>query len=114
MRVPHRVRIVCHDAFLREKRQSLAVQLRKLHHHPKIFPVPKIEGDDFILSDAIESAIGTKAKTARPAKFGHTFGTKDAHKMSVRGVIFTNRRHSIGGSKWILARYDDVAIRRDG
>jgi hypothetical protein len=38
---------------------------------------------------------------------------KDAHKMSVRGVVFTDRRHGIGCSKWILARYDNVAIGRD-
>ena len=102
------------SASLREKRQSLAVQPRKLQHNPETFAVRKIEGDNFILGDAIEIAIGTKAKTARPAKFGQAFGTKDAYKMSVRGVVFTDRRNGIGRSKRILAGYDDVAIGRDG
>ena len=102
------------DAFLREKRQSLAMQSAKLHHEPKTFTIPKIEGDNFVLGDAIEIAIGTKAKTAWPAKFGQPFGMKDAHEMSVCGVIFTDCRHGIGHSKWILARYNDVPIGRDG
>lgn len=77
------------DAFLREKRQSLAMQPAKLHHEPKTFAIPKIEGDNFVLGDAIEIAIGTKAKTARLAKFGQPFGTKDAHSL---------RRHIHGPS----------------
>src|SRR5580692_261854 len=100
-------------ALLREKCQSLAVQPRKLHHRPETFAVCKIEGHNFILGDAIEITVGTEAKSARPAKFGQVFGTKDAHKMSVRGIVFTDRRHGIGRSKWILASYDDVAIGRD-
>jgi hypothetical protein len=102
------------DALLRKKRQSLAMQPAKLHHEPKTFAITKIKGDNFVLGDAIEIAIRTKAKTARPAKFGHPFGTKDAHKMSVCGVIFTDRRHGIGHSKWMLAGYDDVPIGRYG
>ena len=98
---------------LREKRQSLALQPRKLHHHPETFAVGKIEGHNFIPGDAVEIAIGTEAKPARPAKSGQVFGTKNAHKMSVRGVVLTDRRHGIGRSKWILARYDDVVIGRD-
>src|ERR1700747_157114 len=100
--------------FLREKRQSLAVQPGKFQYGPKPIAIAKIEGDNFVLGDAIEIAVATKAKAARPAKFGRPFGTKDAHEMSVRGVVFTDRRHCIGRSKWILARYDDVAIGRDG
>src|SRR5579864_3764136 len=95
---------------LREKRQSLPVQPRKLHHHPETFAVHKIESNNFVLGDAIEIAIGTEAKSARPAKFAEPVGTKDAHKMSVRSIVFTDRRHGIGSSKRILARYDDVAI----
>ena len=90
------------------------MQPGKLHHEPKTFSIPEIEGDHFVLGDAIEIAIGTKAKTARPAKFGQPFGTKDAYKTSVCSVIFTDRRHGIGRSKWILARYNDVPIGRDG
>jgi hypothetical protein len=52
---------------------------------------------------AIEIVIGTEAKTARSAKFGEPCGTKDPHEMSVRAVVFTDRRHGIGRSKWILA-----------
>lgn len=90
------------------------MQPGKLHHEPKTFSIPEIEGDHFVLGDAIEIAIGTKVKTARPAKFGQPVGTKDAHKMSVRGVIFTDRSHGIGHSKWMLARYNNVPIGRDG
>jgi hypothetical protein len=96
-----------------EKRQSLAVQPRKLHHHVETFSGRKIEGKNFILSDAIEIAIGTEANSAWTAKFGQAFGTKDAHKMPIRGVVFTYRRHGVGCSKWILAGHDDVAIRPD-
>jgi hypothetical protein len=101
-------------AWLREKLQSLAVQPRKLHHHPETFTVRKIERNNFILGNAIEIAIESEAKTARSAKFGQPFRTKDAYKMSVRGIVFADRGHGIGRSKWILARYDDVAIGRDG
>jgi hypothetical protein len=100
--------------FLWEKRQSLAMQPGKSHHRPETFAVCKIEGDNLVLGDAIEIAIGTKAKTTRPTKFGEPFGIKNTHKMSVRGVIFTHRRHGIGRSKRIFARYNNVAIGRDG
>jgi hypothetical protein len=102
------------SAFLWKKRQSLAMQPTKSHCRPEPFAIPKIKGDNFVLGDAIEIAIGTKAKTAWPAKFGQPFGMKDAHEMSVRGVIFTNRRHCIGRSKWMLAGHDNVTIVRDG
>jgi hypothetical protein len=64
------------DAFLRTECQSLAMQPWKLQRNPKPFAIPKIEGDNFVLGDAIEIAIGTKAKTARPAKFDQPFGGK--------------------------------------
>jgi hypothetical protein len=85
------------DALLRKKRQSLAMQPAKLHYEPKTFAITKIKGDNFVLGDAIEIPIRTKAKTARPAKFGQPFGTKDAHKMSVCGVI-----HGPSSRHWTL------------
>jgi hypothetical protein len=71
------------------------MQPGKLQHSSKPFAIPKIEDDNFVLGNTIEIAIGTKAKTARPAKFGQPLGTKDAHKMPVRGVVFTDRRHGV-------------------
>ena len=63
----------------------------------------EIKGHNLVPGDAIEIVIGTEAKTARSAKFGEPRGTKDPHEMSVRAVVFTDRRHGIGRSKWILA-----------
>ena len=101
-------------AFLREKHQGLAMQTWELKRTPEAFAAPNIEGENFILGDAIKIPIGTKAKTARPAKRLRSFGAKDAHKMSIRGVVFPDCRHSIGRSKWILAGYDNVTVGGNG
>jgi hypothetical protein len=58
------------------KHQSLAMQTGKLKRNPEAFVAPNIEGDNFILGDAIKIPIGTKAKTARPAKSLRSFGRK--------------------------------------
>lgn len=106
--------IILDAAVLWEKRQSLAVQPGKLHDNPKTFAIGEIEDNNFVPGNTVKIAVGTKAQTARPAKFGQAFGTKDAHEAPIGGVVLANRGHRIRHSKRILAGYDNVAVGRDG
>jgi hypothetical protein len=101
------------SAFSTGKIPKLGVQPRKLHHNAETFSARKIEGDNLILGGAIEIAIETKAKAAWSAKSGRPFGTKDAYRTSVHGIVLANCGHSIRRSKGIFAGYDDVAVGSD-
>jgi len=95
---------------LRKEHQRLAVQSGKSHCGPQTSAATDIERDDLVLGDAVEMAIRPKAQTSRPAKFGQAAGREDAHKMSVRGVVFANGRRGIRRAERVLARYDNVAV----
>jgi hypothetical protein len=86
------------------------VQSGKSHCGPQTSAAIGIECDDLVLGDAVEMAIRPKAQTSRPAKFGQAAGREDAHKMSVRGVVFANGRRGVRRAERVLARYDDVAV----
>jgi hypothetical protein len=77
------------------------------------FATYKIESDDLVLCDAIEFVVSTKPQATRFGKFGRPVGRKDAHQMSVRGIVFANSRDGIWRSERVLARFDDVAVGSD-
>jgi hypothetical protein len=95
---------------LRKEHQRLAVQSGKSHYGPQTSAAIGIERDNLVLGDAVEMAIRPKAQTARPGKLGQAAGREDAHKMSVRGVVFANGRRGIRRAERVLARYDDIAV----
>jgi hypothetical protein len=84
-----------------------------LHCGSETFAACKVEDDNLVLRDAIEIAIRTKAQTTRFAKFGRPVGRKDAHKASVFGIVFTDRRDGVCRSEGVFARSDNVAVRAD-
>jgi hypothetical protein len=71
----------------------LPIQPRELHYGAQARARRKIEGDDLVLSDAVEMPVRTK--TARFPKLGQLGGRKDPHKVPIRRVVFPYARHSI-------------------
>ena len=53
-----------------EECRCLAVQAGEPHNRSQAFAAREIEGDDLVLCDAVETAVGTEAEAARFAEFG--------------------------------------------
>src|SRR5580700_11434243 len=79
----------------REELQRLPIQALALHHATQARARRKIEGDDLVLSDAVEVPVRTKPKTARFPKLSQPDGREDPHQVSIRSVVFAHARHGI-------------------
>src|SRR5580658_3984275 len=74
----------------REELQRLPIQPLELHYAAQARARRKIEGDDLVLSDAVEVPVRTKPKTARFPKLGRLGGRENPHKMPIRSVVFAH------------------------
>ena len=98
---------------LSEERNCLPVQSREPYDGAQTRAGREIEGDDFVLSNTVESPIGRKAQSARPVKLGLTIWREHAHEPSVACVIFPDGRDCVRRSEWALAGNKYVAVWRD-
>ena len=70
-----------------------------------------IKRDDLVLGNAVELAIGSKAQTPGPTKFGQACRAR-RHERDVRSAASYSRngRRGIRCAERVLARHDDVAV----
>jgi hypothetical protein len=81
----------------------LPVQPGQSHNDPKAFTAHEIESDNFILRDAAEMPVRSKAQAAGLAEFGHLVRREDADEAAVQGIVSSNRRHGVRHAEWALA-----------
>src|ERR1700728_118639 len=97
----------------REELQRLPIQPLQLHYAPQARALRKIEGNDLVLSDAVQVPVGAKPKTARFAKLGRLAGREDPHQVSIRSVVFAHARDGICRTERMFTPPHDVTVRRD-
>lgn len=94
--------------------QRLSVEAGQLNNRPEAFARLEVEHDDLVPGDTVEVPVRSDSEATWFPELGQSTWRKHTDEIALRGIVFPNGGRGVGRAEGILARYQNVAVGRNG